>query len=88
MIGTSSESIGGDVSSIPSIVEANMAGFTYNIWSESIQDFLFAKDQNATSTTVEVPDGKYYLVKYQTKKNFDMLDRAVFQSYRVVARYL
>eukprot|EP00960_Hanusia_phi_P063281 765436-Hanusia_phi.AAC.4 len=84
IIGTSAETIGGDVSSLPDIVGANKAGFKYNIYSESVQDFLFQEDQNPSVVTFDIPDGKYSLVLYQTQKNLASLDASTFLPYTIV----
>ena len=43
----------------------------YNIYSHTLRDFLWKEDQNATSTKIDVPDGKFTLHLYQGNKLAD-----------------
>ncbi|EKX45447.1 hypothetical protein GUITHDRAFT_108711 [Guillardia theta CCMP2712] len=58
VIGTSQTSLGWNVKNT-SIASSDKAGFKFNIYSETMGDFLFAEDQNPTSSpsiSTEVPD--------------------------------
>ena len=39
----------------------------YNIWSDTMQDYLFASDISNLTATAEVPDGLLRLDLYQTE---------------------
>ncbi len=44
--------------------------FTYNIWSETMGDWLFGEPlkANGTAVMVEVPDGEFTIHLFQTNK--------------------
>eukprot|EP00960_Hanusia_phi_P057985 763734-Hanusia_phi.AAC.1 len=84
VIGTSQTSLGWDVSGLPSIANSEKAGFKFNIYSETMGDFLFADDQSpTTSTTIstDVPDGKLTLVMYQTTQTSSLVDLATIYNF-------
>ncbi len=49
--------------------------FTYNIYSETMGDFIFGKDMNPNEKViVEVPDGNFTLFLYQTAEMSSVID--------------
>ena len=65
------------MSGITRISSSQKAGFKYNIYSETMGDFLFANDQDSStglSVTTDVPDGVLTLVLYQTQKTSSLVD--------------
>ena len=56
--------------------------FSFNIYSETMNDYLFSEDVTQTSAVVDVPDGNLWLELYQTESLFhetptrDVLDYA------------
>ena len=59
--------------------------FRYNIWSETMQDFLLKEDAT-TSTNMEAPDGLFELRLYQAESVSDIVDESsISQAFRVAS---
>ena len=66
ILAMSASELGWELSSNPVLQSAQKSGFKYNIYSHTMSDFLFETDISNSSVTVEVPDGEFELVLYQT----------------------
>lgn len=63
---------------------ASPTRFRYNIWSDTLNDYIFAKDINDATATVEVPDGRYRLELYQTGSITSLIEDSVLaEAYNV-----
>ena len=61
--------------------------YFYNIYSDTMGDFLFETDTNATQLTFEVPDGELTLVLYQVSSLEEAVEnQAVTSLFRVTPR--
>ena len=66
ILAISASELGWELSNDPALKAAQKSGFKYNIYSHTMSDFLFETDISNSSVTVEVPDGEFELVLYQT----------------------
>jgi len=66
VLAMSASELGWDLSSNPVLQSAQKSDFKYNIYSHTMSDFLFEADISNSSVTIEVPDGEFELVLYQT----------------------
>ena len=57
--------------------------YRWNIWSETMNDYIYAEDQVAGKgiVVVDVPDGKMSLKLYQTNKISEVVDTTTIQDY-------
>ncbi|EKX47388.1 hypothetical protein GUITHDRAFT_106834 [Guillardia theta CCMP2712] len=84
VVQTSAKSLNWDLSTQSMIQDARKGGFKYNIYSQTMGNFLFETDRNDSKLVVDVPDGKFNLVLYQTVKTSELVDNAALKDLGIV----
>eukprot|EP00960_Hanusia_phi_P072159 767716-Hanusia_phi.AAC.2 len=84
VVQTSATSLNWDLSSQSVVMDARKAGFKYNIYSQTMGNFLFESDRNDSKLVVDVPDGKFTLVLYQTVKTSEIVDNTALEDLGIV----
>eukprot|EP00960_Hanusia_phi_P077138 768654-Hanusia_phi.AAC.4 len=73
--------LGWDLTLLDSSLDPSRSKFSYNIYSDTMNAFVFEQDIDNETIAVELPDGQYTLVLYQTKPTTDLVDLTTIEHY-------
>ncbi|EKX32346.1 hypothetical protein GUITHDRAFT_121487 [Guillardia theta CCMP2712] len=81
VIADSGALLGWDLTLLDSSLDPSRSKFTYNIYSDTMNAFVFEQDIDNATLSLELPDGQYTLVMYQTKQTTDLVDLSTIEHY-------
>ncbi|EKX32347.1 hypothetical protein GUITHDRAFT_121488 [Guillardia theta CCMP2712] len=81
VIADSGALLGWDLTLLDSSLDPSRSKFTYNIYSDTMNAFVFEQDIDNATLSLELPDGQYTLVMYQTKQTTDLVDLSTMEHY-------